>query len=375
MAVLICIIIILLIPYFIDIYINGLNFIKRLKIGQWSDIDQWYKAIEKTCTKWIKKTPTVKKTDNSRLIIIDMLNGSYRNNTIQSWQMGIIYLSLAENNNHNYLSSFVKNNYWKVKPKEVDFGILAYAILKDIEYPNDIKLMMDEMYRIILDNIDESDGCVSYRKGLKEIRFVDTIGFIAPFLVLYGKTYQINNAISLAKKIIISYYQNGFEENLLLPIHAYDANTNAPLGIYGWGRGVGWFLLGIIDTYLESYDYDLKQIIFALAEKYVEYQMNNGSFGSVIHLKQSSDSSITSICAYFYAQCYIIFNDKKYLNISKKCILYLMKATRRNGEIDYSQGDTKGIGLYSITYDIMPFTQGMTLRAINILNKVGSLDE
>ena len=52
-----------------------------------------------------------------------------------------------------------------------------------------------------------------------------------------------------------------------------------------------------------------------------------------------------------------------------------MSVTRRNGEIDFSQGDTKGIGLYSTTYDIMPFTQGMALRAISILNKLGDLNE
>ena len=39
-----------------------------------------------------------------------------------------------------------------------------------------------------------------------------------------------------------------------------------------------------------------------------------------------------------------------------------MKNTRRNGEIDFSQGDTKGIGIYSLTYDIMPFTQGIATR-------------
>lgn len=42
---------------------------------------------------------------------------------------------------------------------------------------------------------------------------------------------------------------------------------------------------------------------------------------------------------------------------------HLMKVARRNGTIDFSQGDTNGIGVYSQNFDIMPFTQDFTLRA------------
>ena len=42
-----------------------------------------------------------------------------------------------------------------------------------------------------------------------------------------------------------------------------------------------------------------------------------------------------------------------------------MSVTKKNGEIDFSQGDTKDIGVYSILFDILPFAQGFALRAIN----------
>lgn len=42
-----------------------------------------------------------------------------------------------------------------------------------------------------------------------------------------------------------------------------------------------------------------------------------------------------------------------------------MKVTRRNGIIDFSQGDTKDIGVYSQLFDKMPFTQGLAIRSIN----------
>ena len=68
--------------------------------------------------------------------------------------------------------------------------------------------------------------------------------------------------------------------------------------------------------------------------------------------------------AYFYAICANEFDSDVYMCVSEKAISYLMKVTRKNGEIDFSQGDTKGIGYYSMTSDIMPFTQGMACRAI-----------
>jgi unsaturated rhamnogalacturonyl hydrolase len=43
-----------------------------------------------------------------------------------------------------------------------------------------------------------------------------------------------------------------------------------------------------------------------------------------------------------------------------------MKVTRRDGVIDFSQGDTKAIGVHSQEFDLLPFTQGFALRASTI---------
>ena len=41
--------------------------------------------------------------------------------------------------------------------------------------------------------------------------------------------------------------------------------------------------------------------------------------------------------------------------------------TRRDGALDYAQGDTLGIALYSTRFDILPFAQGMTLSLLKKL--------
>jgi hypothetical protein len=48
----------------------------------------------------------------------------------------------------------------------------------------------------------------------------------------------------------------------------------------------------------------------------------------------------------------------------------LRRVTRRSGVIDFSQGDTKAIGVYSRNFSPIPFTQGMVLR-VNAFQDTG----
>jgi len=63
---------------------------------------------------------------------------------------------------------------------------------------------------------------------------------------------------------------------------------------------------------------------------------------------------------FYYA--YRINSEPRFLEAAEKTLQRLMKATRRNGMIDFNQGDTKGIGYYSNASDLMPFSQGIALR-------------
>ncbi|MBD9270031.1 MAG: hypothetical protein EGQ81_02910, partial [Akkermansia sp.] len=47
----------------------------------------------------------------------------------------------------------------------------------------------------------------------------------------------------------------------------------------------------------------------------------------------------------------------------------LSQMERRNGALDMCQGDTKGIGMYSDVWGLMPFAQGMALRLSVELNR------
>ena len=367
----------------VDFYFYMLNRYCRYHIGRWNNYDEWLSNVKNISIKWTRKTPVVKMTDNNRLMVIDMINGKYKNNNIQSWQLGGLLLGLCECNdkeakeaiNKLIIKLIDKDGNWVTKPTNVDCGLLSYAILKNSRDYKKIKPAMDYSIGIIEKNICE-DGMIAYTsdKNVDE-RYVDTLGFVCPFLQLYSNIYAEEKFSKISLEQINQYNKYGLLHDTYLPNHAYNPKNKLPLGVYGWGRGVAWYVLGLIDTYIEIKDSDekliLKQNIKNVADSYINYQREDGGFGSILQNERTYDSSATAVLAYFYSRCYEIFENPKYLEVSNKCLQKIKSVTRITGKVDWCQGDTKGIGVHSQTFDIMPFAQGFTLRAalINLERK------
>lgn len=367
----------------VDFYFYMLNRYCRYHIGRWNNYDEWLSNVKNISIKWTRKTPVVKMTDNNRLMVIDMINGKYKNNNIQSWQLGGLLLGLCECNdkeakeaiNKLIVKLIDKDGNWVTKPTNVDCGLLSYAILKNSKDYKKIKPAMDYSIGIIEKNICE-DGMIAYTsdKNVDE-RYVDTLGFVCPFLQLYSNIYAEEKFSKISLEQINQYNKYGLLHDTYLPNHAYNPKNKLPLGVYGWGRGVAWYVIGLIDTYIEIKDSDekliLKQNIKNVADSYINYQREDGGFGSILQNERTYDSSATAVLAYFYSRCYEIFENPKYLEVSNKCLKKIKSVTRITGKVDWCQGDTKDIGVHSQTFDIMPFAQGFTLRAalINLERK------
>lgn len=369
----------------IDIVPIFRDWLSRVGIGRYNDKDIWNKSITNIGVKWLNKTPKIKVTDNTRLIIIDMFKGNYTKNAIQHWQEAALVLGLsvylkynadkeAENDILTFLNSkFDSSGQWVDKPQNVDGAILAYSIMKlDFINIDKYKKALDYTWEMIQEHIGE-DSTVEYRKSMKGYRYVDTIGFICPFLILYGTKYNKNECIELAVKQITQFEQHGMLGKYYIPCHAYKLENSVPLGLYGWGRGLGWFAIGLIDSWNElpqnnKYKPVLEEIIKKFSKAILSCQQGNGNWNWIVTRSECRpDSSATATLGWF------MLNASKIGEISKDClystdkaISYLMKVTRRNGTIDFSQGDTKDIGVYSKLFNILPFTQGFCIRMINL---------
>ncbi|ULL13899.1 hypothetical protein DVH26_05225 [Paenibacillus sp. H1-7] len=368
----------------IDVVPMFRDWVSRIHIGRYQDRQIWNRSITSIGVKWLNTTPKIKVTDNTRLVAIDMLRGNYTKNAIQHWQEASLVMGLAEYVKRNVdsearqeLMKFLDSKLdaqgqWISKPQHVDTAILAYAIMKlDFIDTDRYRSAWDNTWELIRDHVGD-DGTVAYRKFMKNYRYVDTIGFICPFLVAYGVRYNKPECVELAVKQIIAYEENGMLNGYHIPSHAYCVDSKVPLGLYGWGRGLGWFAIGLADAWNELPEHHpckpmLENSVRRFALAAMKFQQERGNWCWTVTRGESvPDSSTTATLAWF------MMNASRIEDISASCqesmnraIGYLMKATRRSGAVDFSQGDTKDIGVYSMLFNILPFTQGFCIRMMN----------
>ena len=380
------IVLLFIIIFSIDVIQAFYTWQSRIKIGRFKNREDWQNKVLQISRKWLRKTPTVKLTDNTRLIFIDILKGKYRSSAIQSWQEAALLLGLSayvdriadkptRNHVENFISKKVKpSGNWKLQPTESDHAILAYAFL-NCQFLDQQKYRpaYDETYRMII-SLTGEDGTVAYKSYKKDFRFVDTVGFICPFLIKYGVVFNIPEALDLGVKQIMEYQKYGMMNQENIPCHTYHVESKIPTGLFGWGRGLGWWVIGLADSWWELPERhyakkDLEQLVIKTAHSALKFQEENGGFHWLLFDRSSRlDSSTAATLSWFFSVGESIPEISAQCKVGKeKALNYLQSVTRRNGAIDFSQGDTKGIGVYSQNFDILPFAQGFVLRTLNAI--------
>ena len=359
----------------VDLYYWLVDRYCRYRIGRWKDDESWVLCYNKVVLKWLPVAPAVQISDNSHLLLWDKITGKFSRGCVQSWQTAGLILGACEysgNDSSRVLrdctNHFIdRNGMWVTNPTHVDNAMLAYSLLKFSKNKQSIKPAMDYMISLINEHVCEKDGLIIYSKKRPELRYVDTLGLVCPFLVLYACTYSEPKYSKLAFDQIVKFGESGLYENSFLPAHAFEARFMLPVGVYGWGRGTGWFVIAVIDSYLEMEDCPerekLKETIAQMAEYYIKFQRADGGYGVFLQDQKTYDSSATAILAYFYACCFSVFREEKHKTMSMKAIEALVKNTRISGKLDNCQGDTKDVGIFSLRFDVLPFAQGMGLRA------------
>jgi len=356
----------------------------RIKIGKFKNKPDWKKSVKEKSKQWLKKSPTIKLTDNDRFVVADMLRGSYRKDAIQYWQEAALILGLSDDYKstsdpeikkeiENYIKSKIDaTGNWKKAITETDAVILAYAFIQlDWVDHHRLKPAYDTLWKMLQDLTGE-DGTVSYKKHTYRYRYVDTIGFICPFLIEYGQKFNIPEAVDLGIKQIEEFNKYGMLKDEFIPCHTYVVDSKFPAGLFGWGRGLGWYAIGLIDSWNVLNDAhekknEMQEWVLRFAKVCMQFQRENGSWGWLVTQSSSRpDSSATATLAWFLKNAAKIEEISEISEqASEKAMDYLMTVTRRSGAVDFSQGDTKGIGIYSTHFDILPFTQGFCLRTLS----------
>lgn len=335
----------------VDVFVYLQEWQSRIHIGRWKDRREWQQALERTSRRWLMHSPVVRKTANTRLLLCDVLRGTFRSSTIQKWQDAGLLLGLDEEDAREYVRHYrFLFDFQKLEPEDL---LLAYALLKH-------HCLTDKQQHEILSYYDDlkDAGTIAYRPWLKNVRFVDTIGMVLPFLHACGWD-------GLAVRQLKEY-----DDALLhgiYPAHAYDLEKKLPLGVHDWSRGLGWYILGLVEAVTLP---ENKERIIYFSEAMLQHQNVDGSFSCfVFNQKERMESSGTVLIGLLFVAAYQISQDRRFLTAAFRVEKALMQATRRNGALDYCQGDTYGIGYYSRLFTVMPFAEGLALLLSKRLNE------
>lgn len=224
-----------------------------------------------------------------------------------------------------------------------------------------------------------TDGSLPYRGKQTEEVYVDAIGMICPFLARHGMLYGDEESIAMAENQIECFLSSGMDQTSGLPYQAYHGITGEKLGILGWGRSVGWLLLGMVETLacLQERKEDMAvQRIKAAMEKLLQniasYQRQDGSYPwQITAPKEHKDTSAGAMIAYSALRGMergIV--DHSHWSMAEKSLESLLQS-QRNGKIYDCSGECGGFGLYSGEYDAFPWSLAPAAAALAVYDRMG----
>lgn len=358
-----------------------LNWIGRIKIGSITDDEQWLEAVKNINRKWMTGgTPKLVKDENKKLQLVEKIRNINRISPTCYWQEAAL-LKAADEDDKSGAADLeerfidLSTGEWIVNPVNIDAAMLAYEMMSNEGIDNnEIEPAMNYTAQM-LKSLYEKYGSIPYNENAADIRFVDTVGMVCPFLIRYALTYKKEEYIEIAINQIAQYRKNGFDDDLKAPFHCFNESNKAKLGICGWGRGCAWWAIGVTDSLkelmkAEGYDREkalLLKLVMEISSVADDNINDDGSISRMLFTSSLADSSASAMFAYCFAWLYSLTGDSKYSEASEKIIRYLKSVTRRNGVIDFSQGDTRGIGFYSSSYSVIPAAQGFAASAVQIL--------
>ena len=345
----------------VDIIPAARTWVGRIGIGTLSG-DTAREKIAAVCKCWLHKTPATPVSDQTRFTLPERLRGTYASRKLKAWQQASLLLGTAQTGDTAAVKAFRKSvlmpdGSWRKPPQGTDTAMLAYALLRTAEDSAAVRSAMDVTYAFLLDTV--SGGTIPYNTVVPTFRFVDAVGMVCPFLYLYGKTYDCPQAIDLCMAQLKEYAEKGLHPTLHLPAHAVRQYDGAPLGIYGWGRGCGWYAFALAE--LTRCGADVRAFAAPFAEAVLSVQQPNGAFSRQVLADPGTESSATAMLGHFLAVESDASGNADLHHAALRALHAVYGVTRRNGVVDCAQGDTKGIGFYSTRLSPMPAAQGFAL--------------
>lgn len=197
-----------------------------------------------------------------------------------------------------------------------------YAATGEGKYKIGADKMAEYLFRMEKEAADE-EGSIPYRPAQKNgYVFADGVGMTGSFLIKYGVSFGDLHSVQLGMRQMHNMFLFGMDEKNGLPYHGFQCGSKVKYGIVGWGRAVGWLIMGLarsmdcLKRYLTSEGEKKKRdgILFDVCQSGYEecsrayrqlfravkpYQKGNGAFAWQLGAMEGpEDSSATAMIAY-----------------------------------------------------------------------------
>ena len=300
-----------------------------------------------------------------------------------SWPNAMIAISLE--NSYNKSKSEIEVNAIKSyidgwicsgqKINNLDNTMNGYVLVFIFELQNDKKYkeIILKIVNYLYNHPKDRYGSLPYRLAQSDEIYVDAIGMICPFLCRYAKSFNDIAAVKLSIKQIENFMLYGIDKKSGLPYQGYNSTTKIKKGIIGWGRAVGWLLLGIIDSmqYLDKNEKEylyLNNIYTKLVDIVITYQLPNGNFTWQLETAEGPiDTSSTSMILYSIKKGIIlgVLSPVTYgINISQG--KSAIKGSYKENNIINCSKECGGFGVYPQNYGSYPWGLAPTISFLSI---------
>lgn len=266
-----------------------------------------------------------------------------------------------------YYDRWIRRNH---KMYYLDDALSGMALidLHQITGEEKYKEAAEAIARYLFHHETDEAGSLPYRpKQGNNYIFADAIGMVCPFLCKYGHTYGDMNAINLAVTQIQNFIDFGMDAKTGLPYHGYQYESGVKYGIIGWGRAVGWLMIGMAEclAYIEptrpSYE-PIKQAYRRMVDKVEAYQLEGGLYSWQLGAKDGPvDTSATAMILYAIARS---LETKVLIGIHKSRMVRGREAlwnSVKDGKIYGCLAECQGFSMYPQVYGAYPWSLGPAL--------------
>ena len=323
------------------------------------------------------------------------------------WPTGMLMLGIAEADREGlytpiYFKSVLENFrqaggklYY---PDDVLSGAGVLKAWGSGELSDDWEAVLHRMDEFLERTDRDEKGLIIYRPGRtnKEV-IADGIGMSAFFLAQYAEAFGDAAALEDALAQLKGYRAAAKDPETGLLYHGYECDADAALqmkGLLGWGRAMGWMMLGISECAAASKDEELVRWLSQLGAFMKAHQKEDGLLpwtftdrlgsgtvltaaqrqtfdGSFTDGERHSDTSASAMIGYalLYGVSEGILPEEEYTEFFEKLTGGLLAVTDDKGNVGSSLAESAGFGLHPQNYTVNPWGQGAALSFLALADR------